>query len=210
MIRILIADDHPIVREGLKRVLSECADIEVIAEAVDGTDALTQCIERELDVILLDISMPGLSFLETLRMIRAIEGGPHVLMLSMHAEEQYAVRSLRAGAAGYLSKEFSPEQLAGAIRLVAGGGKYVSEALAQLLAFDLAPDAQREPYERLSDREYQVFCMLGSGRSVGEIGSELALSPKTISTYRARILEKLGLKSSAEIIHFAVRNEFVD
>jgi two-component system invasion response regulator UvrY len=210
MIRILIADDHPIVREGLKRVLSECADIEVIAEAVDGTDALTQCIERELDVILLDISMPGPSFLETLRMIRAIDGGPHVLMLSMHAEEQYAMRSLRAGAAGYLSKEFSPEQLASAIRLVAGGGKYVSEALAQLLAFDLAPDAQREPYELLSDREYQVFCMLGSGRSVGEIGSELALSPKTISTYRARILEKLGLKSSAEIIHFAVRNEFVD
>jgi DNA-binding NarL/FixJ family response regulator len=210
MIRILIADDHPIVREGLKRVLSECADIEVVAEAVDGADALTQCAERKLDVILLDISMPGLSFLETLRMIRAIEGGPHVLMLSMHAEEQYAVRSLRAGAAGYLSKEFSPEQLAGAIRLVAGGGKYVSEALAQLLAFDLAPDAQREPYELLSDREYQVFCMLGSGRSVGEIGSELALSPKTISTYRARILEKLGLKSSAEIIHFAVRNEFVD
>ena len=210
MIRVLIADDHPIVREGLKRILADYGDIQVSGEAEDGDTALGLCTTDSFDVVLLDISMPGPPFLETIRRLRSRGESPRVLVLSMHPEEQYALRALRAGASGYLSKQFSPAELASAIRRVAQGGRYVSEALGQMLAYAPESESEKAPQELLSEREYQVLCLIGSGKGIGQIGSELALSPKTISTYRTRILEKLGLAGNAEIIRFAIKSRLVD
>jgi DNA-binding NarL/FixJ family response regulator len=208
VIGILIADDHPIVREGLKRILEECPDMRVVAEAVDSSEVVEKSRQPGVDVLLLDVSMPGPGFLETLQRIRAREPSPRVLVLSVHPEDQFAVRALRAGAAGYLTKDQSPEELAEAIRRVQHGGRYVSRALAE--PSELEPDTQRPPHESPSDREDQVFERLAAGQSVKEIASELALSPKTVSTYRTRILQKMKLGSNAELIRYAVRAGLVD
>ena len=210
MIRLLIADDHPIVREGLKRIIAECPDIKLVGEATDGEEAVAQCGSVKVDVILLDVSMPGPGFLETMRRLRKEHPGVKVLVLSVHPEDQYAVRALRLGASGYLTKDHSPKELAGAIRRAYRGGKYVTESLAERLAFELEADREMLPHSVLSDREYQVLCNLGAGTSVKETAAELGLSPKTVSTYRTRVLTKMKLNSNAELIRYVIKHGLVD
>jgi two-component system, NarL family, invasion response regulator UvrY len=210
MIRILIADDHAVVRRGLKQIVAEEPDMEVAGEACDAQEVLDLARKGQWDVAVLDISMPGRSGLEVLKQLRQEYPKLAVLMLSMHPEEQYAVRALRVGAAGYLTKESMPEELVKAIRKVVAGGRYVSQSLAETLAVDVGTDAERAPHQTLSDREYQVMCMIASGKSVGEIADELSLSAKTISTYRARILEKMNMKNNAELTYYAIHNRLVD
>lgn len=210
MIHILIADDHPIVLEGLKRVISECADLEVVAEARDGQEAIVKSKDPRIEVLLLDISMPGPGFLEVLRRVKVHRPELQVLVLSVQPEEQYAVRALRAGAAGYLTKDRSPDELAKAIRQVAIGRKYVTASLAERLAAELGNPGGKEPHETLSEREYQVFCLLGTGKTVGEVAETLALSPKTVSTYRTRILEKIKLENNAALIRYAIARGLVE
>jgi len=210
MIQILVADDHAIVREGLKQILGEVSDMAVRAEAASGQEALAKVRADRFDVVLLDISMPGRSGLEILKEIKAEQPHLPVLILSMHAEEQYAVRALRAGASGYLTKASAPDELIGAIRKVSCGRKYVSASLAEKLAGELDVDTKRPPHEALSDREYQVMLMLASGKAVKEIAAELCLSVKTISTYRARVMEKMNMKKNAELTLYAVQNHLVD
>jgi two-component system, NarL family, invasion response regulator UvrY len=210
VIRIVIADDHPIVRAGLKQILADAPDIEVVAEAGDGHAILKLIRKGDVDVVLLDISMPGLMGLDALKQMNAENSKLPVLVLSMHPEEQYAIRVLKAGASGYLTKAAAPEQLIGAIRKVYRGGRYVSDALAEKLALGLKVGAPGLPHENLSDREYQVLCLISSGKTVKEIAEELSLSEKTISTYRTRILEKMNMKSNAELAHYGIKNELVD
>jgi DNA-binding NarL/FixJ family response regulator len=207
MIRLFIADDHPVVREGLKRIIADCHDMTVTGEAADGDRLLAQIGSAGVDVLLLDVSMPGPGVFELIRRMKEERPGVRILVLSVQPEEVYAVRTLRAGAAGYLTKDHSPEELAGAIRRVHGGGRYVSPALAEALALGLEPDYETPPHEALSDREYQVLSLLAAGRSVKEIAAQLHLSPKSISTYRARILEKTRLKSTAELIRYALEHD---
>ena len=210
MINILIADDHTIVRKGLKQILAETPDMVVADEASNGQEVLEKVRKSNFDVVLLDISMPGRSGLDILKELKSERPKLPVLVLSMYPEEQYAVRVLRAGAAGYLTKESAPDELVVATRKVAQGKKYVSPSLAEKLAFDLEMDSTRPPHEVLSDREYQVLCMIASGKTVGEIAENLALSTKTISTYRARILEKMNMKNNAELTHYAIQNKLVE
>ncbi|MEW6001110.1 MAG: response regulator transcription factor [Nitrospirota bacterium] len=210
MTKVLIADDHTIVREGLKQILAETPDIVVTGEASNGQEVLNKVWKNDYDLILLDISMPGRSGLDILKELRSQRPKLPVLILSMHPEEQYAVRVLKSGAAGYLTKESAPEELVKAIRKVVRGGKYVSPNLAMKLASELKIDVERPPHESLSDREYQVMCMIASGKTVKEIAEELSLSVKTISTYRARILEKMKLKNNAELTHYAIQHKLVD
>jgi DNA-binding NarL/FixJ family response regulator len=209
MIRILVVDDHAIVREGLKQILGDVKDMAVLAEAGNGQEAMDQIRRQTFDVILMDISMPGRSGLEILKDIKNEHPKLPVLILSMHPEEQYAIRALRAGAAGYMNKSSAPDELIGAIRKVSAGRKYVSPSLAEKLAFELGTDPTRLPHELLSDREYQVMMMLAAGKSVSEIGLELCLSVKTISTYRARIMEKMNLKKNAELTLYAVQQHLL-
>jgi two-component system invasion response regulator UvrY len=210
MIRILVVDDHAIVREGLKQILGDVEDMAVLAEACNGQEAMEQIRRQTFDVILMDISMPGRSGLEILKDIKNEHPKLPVLILSMHPEEQYAIRALRAGAAGYMNKSSAPDELIGAIRKVSAGRKYVSPSVAEKLAFELGTDPTRLPHELLSDREYQVMMMLAAGKSVSEIGQELCLSVKTISTYRARIMEKMNLKKNAELTLYAVQNHLLN
>ncbi len=209
MISVLIADDHTIVRKGLKQILTETPDMVVADEASNGHEVMSKIRQRDYDVVLLDISMPGKSGLDILKELKAEKPKLPVLVLSMYPEEQYAVRVLRAGASGYLTKESAPDELVVAMRKVAQGKKYVSPSLAEKLAFDLEFDAKRPLHEALSDREYQVMCMIASGKTVGEIAEKLNLSAKTISTYRARILEKMNMKNNAELTHYAIQNRLV-
>jgi DNA-binding NarL/FixJ family response regulator len=209
MIKVLIADDHPIVRQGLHQILKETSEIVVTGEASNGAEVLDETSKNEYDVVLLDISMPGRSGLDILRQLKREKPDLHVLILSTYPEEQYAVRALKDGASGYLTKASAPEELITAIKKVALGRKYVSSALAEKLAFALEEDTQKPPHETLSDREYQVMCMIASGKTVNEIAKELALSVKTISTYRARILEKMKMKNNAEITFYAIKQGLV-
>jgi len=209
VIKILIADDHSVVREGLKRILSEAGGMSVAGEAVTSQDVLGKVRSKHYDLVLLDISMPGRGGLDVLRELRSEKPNLPVLILSMHSEEQYAVRALRSGASGYLTKESAPEELVTAIRKVVKGGKYVTESLAERLVVNLERETQ-EPHESLSDREFQVLRMIASGKSVSQIGEELSLSVKTISTYRARILEKMNMKNNAELTHYTIRRNLVD
>ncbi len=209
MIRILVADDHAIVREGLKQILADVGDMTVCDEAASGAETLAKIRKREYDVVLLDISMPGRSGLEVLKDIKAEHPKQPVLILSMHAEEQYAVRALRAGASGYLTKASAPDELIGAIRKVSYGRKYVSASLAEKLAFALDIDTKKPPHETLSDREYQVMLLIASGKRVTEIAAELCLSVKTISTYRRHILEKMQFTTNAEITMYAIQNKLL-
>jgi len=210
MIRILIADDHTIVREGLKQIISETPDMTVADEAIDGHEVLNKALKNDYDVVVLDITMPGINGLDVLKQIKAQKPKLPILVLSVHPEEQYAVRVLRAGASGYLTKESAPDELITAIRKVSVGKKYVSPSLAEKLAFDLEIDHEKPLHETLSDREYQVMCMITSGRTVKDIAEELFLSEKTISTYRARILEKMKMKSNIELTHYAIKHGLVE
>jgi len=209
MIRILVADDHAVVRQGVKQILADVRDMLVKDEAQNGTETIDKVMKYEYDVVLLDISMPGRSGLEILEEIKAQKPKLAVLILSMHPEEQYAVRALRAGASGYLTKASAPQELIGAIRKVAGGGKYVTTSQAEKLAGELEVDPQKLPHERLSNREYQVMLMLAQGRSVSDIAEELCLSVKTISTYRTRVLDKMGMRKNAELTLYAVHNNLI-
>lgn len=209
MIKVLIADDHAVVRQGLKQILAETMDLVVGGEATNTQEVLDKIRDSEFDVIVLDITMPGRGGLDILREIKHERPKLPILILSMHSEDQFAVRALKAGASGYMSKESAPELLVKAIRKVHAGGKYISPALAEKLAFDLESDSERPPHEKLSDREFQVMCMIASGKTVKEIADKLSLSVKTISTYRARILEKMKMKTNAEVTHYAIRNELV-
>ncbi|MFZ0928415.1 MAG: response regulator transcription factor [Syntrophobacteraceae bacterium] len=208
--KVLIADDHAIVRRGLKLILSEEFSRIIFGEARNGQEVLDHVWKQDWDIVVLDITMPGRSGLEVLRELKQLRPKLPVLILSMHSEDQFGMRVLKAGAAGYMTKENVPEELVKAIRKVLAGGKYISPGLAEQLAFNLEEDTGRPPHEKLSDREYQVMCMIASGRTVKEIAVELALSIKAISTYRTRILEKLKMKSSAELTYYAVKNKLVD
>ncbi|OPY67832.1 MAG: Response regulator UvrY [Syntrophorhabdaceae bacterium PtaU1.Bin034] len=209
MIRILVADDHTVVREGIKQILAGQEDMVVEDEAGNGQEVLNKVAKKDYDLILLDISMPGRSGLEILEEIKALHPKLPVLILSMHPEEQYAVRMLRAGAAGYLTKASAPHELISAIQKVSRGGKYVTVSLAEKLAFELDAGAEKPRHEKLSNREYQVMLMLAMGRSVSEVAEELCLSAKTISTYRTRILEKMDMKKNAELTLYAVKNNLI-
>jgi len=210
MIRVFVADDHPIVREGLKQILADTSDIVVVGEADSGQAVLNFTAKGHCDVVLLDISMPGRDGLEVLRELKQQKPKLPVLILSMYPEEHYAVRVLRGGASGYLTKSSAPDELISAIRKVASGRKYISATLAERLTYELDRDSDRPVHEVLSDREYQVMHMIATGKSVKEIAEELNLSVKTVSTYRARILTKLNMKNNAEIVLYAVQNKLVD
>jgi two-component system invasion response regulator UvrY len=209
-IRVFIADDHAIVREGLKQILAESRDIIVAGEAENGLDAIKLFRKAKCHVMLLDISMPDRSGIEVLKQVRKEHPDMAVLMLSMHREDQYAIRSLKAGAAGYLTKQSAPAELVVAIRQVAAGQKYVSAALAQELASQLGDDHEAALHETLSDREYQTLTMIASGKTVSAIAQELSLSVKTISEYRSRLLAKMKLKNSAELTHYAIKNQLIE
>jgi two-component system, NarL family, invasion response regulator UvrY len=209
-IRILIADDHPVVREGLKRVLSEERDLRVEGDAADAENALRLALEEDWDVLLLDLSMPGPGGLEILARLREERPELPVLVLSVHPEDQLALQALRAGAAGYLSKETASEELVNAIRRVVGGGRYISQTLAEKLALGLTLEPARPLADLLSDREYDVLRRLASGQTVSGIAAELSLSVKTISTLRARVLRKLHLHNTAELIRFGIERGLVE
>jgi len=210
MLRILIADDHPVFRRGLRQIIDDTSDMFVADEATDGWEALDKATTGDYDIVLLDISMPFKNGLDVLSQLKAAKPALPVLMLSMHPEEQYAVRALKTGASGYLTKESAPEEMLSAIRKVSRGGKYVSASLAENLASMLQEDAARVPHEALSNREYQVMRLIASGKTVSEIAGELSLSVKTVSTYRARILKKLRMANNAELIRYATKNDLVD
>jgi two-component system, NarL family, invasion response regulator UvrY len=210
MINVVVVDDHAVVREGLKRIVSESGGMVVSGEAADGQEAMQVIRTQPCDVLLLDITMPNKSGLDVLKEVHAELPRLPVLVLSMHPEDQYAVRVLRAGAAGYVTKESAPAKLVQAIRKVVRGGKYVSPSLAERLVFDLGTDTEKAPHETLSDREYQVLCMIASGKTVTQIADVLSLSVKTISTYRVRILEKLKMKNNAEVTRYAIKEGLVD
>ena len=203
MIRLLIADDHPIVREGLRRIAADQPGISVVAEAASANQALERVADTAVDVMLLDVSMPGPTFIEVLQQVRRDHPSVKVLVLSVHPEDQWAVRALRAGAAGYLTKDHSPEQLIEAIRRVYRGSKYVTAALAEKLAIGLEAGGAATPHESLSDREYEVLRALGTGLSVKDVAARLNLSPKTVSTYRTRILEKMQMRTNADLVRYA-------
>ncbi|OON61065.1 DNA-binding response regulator [Massilia sp. KIM] len=209
-IRVFIADDHAIVREGLKQILAEQRDIIVAGEAENGLDATRLIGKARCQVMLLDISLPDRNGIDVLKQVKKDRPELAVLMLSMHREDQYAIRSLKAGASGYMTKQSAPKELVTAIRQVAAGQKYVSAALAQTLASTIGEDHEAAVHETLSDREYQTLTMIASGMTVSEIAKELSLSVKTISEYRARLLTKMKLKTSAELTHYAIRNGLVD
>ncbi|MBE0427665.1 MAG: response regulator transcription factor [Nitrospirae bacterium] len=209
-IKILIADDHAIVRRGLMQIISEVPGMLVVDEACNGFETLKKVNENNYDVILLDISMPGRSGLDILRSIKSKKPKLPVLMLSVHPEEQYAIRAIKAGASGYLTKESAPDELIAAIKKISKGGRYVSSSLAEKLLSELEPSDEKPSHKILSDREYQVMCMFAMGKTLKEIAEELSLSIQTISTYRARILEKMKMNTIAEVIRYAVKQGLVE
>ena len=207
MIRVLVADDHPVVRTGLERILAEQSGVTVVGEASDGDEVLTLLQQVAADILLLDVSMPGPGFVPLMQELRATHPSVRILVLSVHSEDQYALRALRAGARGYLTKDHSPEELVAAVRKVYRGGRYVSATLAERLAAELdASDSGRAPHEELSDREFEVLCLLGSGRSVTEAATTMGLSVKTVSTYRTRLLEKMSATCNADLVRYVVTN----
>lgn len=209
MIRILIADDHAIVRAGLKQFIADQGDMQVAGEAATGTEAIALVRAGEYDVVLLDISMPDKNGIDTLKTLRQVRPEMPVLMLSGYAEEQYAVNLLRAGAAGYLNKEAASTQLVGAIRTVVRGRKFVSPALAQILADGVTGDGDKPLHGELSQREFQVFCKLAAGAAVSKIADDLFLSVKTVSTYRTRVMEKMALASNSDLTYYALKNGLI-
>jgi DNA-binding NarL/FixJ family response regulator len=210
MIRILIADDHAIVRAGLKQFIADQLDMEVAGEEATGAETIALVRTQEFDIVLLDISMPDKNGIDTLKSIKHIKPELPVLILSAHAEEQYAVNLLRAGASGYINKETASTQLVGAVRTAVQGRKYVSPTLAQVLAEGISGNGDEPLHGSLSQREFQIFCKLAGGQAVSQIADELHLSVKTVSTYRTRVLEKMGMKSNADLTYYAVKNGLID
>jgi DNA-binding NarL/FixJ family response regulator len=210
MIRVLLADDHTIVRAGLKEILADTGDIVVAGEAGTGQEVLSCIRERDLDVLVLDMSMPGRSGIELIKLVRKEQPKLRILILSMHSEAQYAVRALKAGASGYLTKDGAAEQLVAAIRRIAGGGAFVSPEVAERLARDFDRPADAPPHTLLSDREFQVFHAIVAGKSLTAIAEELSLSVKTVSTHKTRIMEKMGITNQMELVRYAIRNKLVD
>ncbi|MCC6195285.1 MAG: response regulator transcription factor [Burkholderiales bacterium] len=210
MIRILIADDHAIVRAGLKQFIADQPDMQVAGEAATGSECIALVRAAPFDVVLLDISMPDKNGIDTLKTLKQIRPDLPILMLSGYAEDQYAVNLLRAGAAGYLNKEAASTQLVGAVRTVVHGRKFVSPALAQILADGITGDADQPLHGELSQREFQIFCKIAAGAAVSRIADELHLSVKTVSTYRTRVLEKMGMKSNADLTYYAIKNGLID
>ena len=210
MIRILTADDHAIVREGLKQILADSPNMQVVDEAESGEGTLEKIRTNDYDVVVLDISMPGKSGLEVLKEIKAVRPSLPILILTIHPEEQYAVRVLRAGASGYLTKESAPDELVNAIERVSSGKKYITPATAERLVNELGSSTEKPSHNLLSDREFEVMRMLALGRSVKQIAEKLEVSPKTISTYKYRIFEKMDLRSSAELARYAIENGLLD
>jgi DNA-binding NarL/FixJ family response regulator len=210
MLKILIADDHPIFREGLKQILSETTDMIVIDEASEGKEALDKARRLDCDMVLLDLTLPIMNGLEVLKHLSRLKPDLPVLVLSIHPEEQYALRALKAGASGYLTKESAPDDLISAIQVVSTGQKYVSPYLADRLVRGLHIDIRKAPHECLTDREYQVMRLIGTGKRISDIADELSLSTKTVSTYRARILNKMDMKSNAEIVRYLLLNQLLD
>ena len=210
MIRIVIADDHTIVREGLKQLLGAAGDLAIAGEARDGHEVLKRVRELEFDVLLLDMSMPGKSGIELIKLVKAEKPKLRVLVLSMHEEHQYAVRAIRAGASGYLTKESASGQLVAAIRKVAGGGAFISAAVAEQLALGAMPGAEGPLHGALSDREFQVFRMLAEGKSISDIAERLSLSVKTVSTHKANILHKMNMATAGDLIRYAIAHRLVE
>ena len=210
MIRVVIADDHQILREGLKQLLQAAGDVVIAGEAGDGFEVLERVRTLDFDVLLLDMSMPGKSGVELIRQVKSEKPKLRILVLSMHEEHQYAVRAIRAGASGYLTKESAAAKLVAAIRKVGSGGAFISAEVAERLAQEAMPHVEGPPHAALSDREYQVFRMLVNGQTVTEIAATLHLSGKTVSTHKARLMEKLGVENNAELVHYAVRHRLGD
>ncbi|MBZ0203519.1 MAG: response regulator transcription factor [Ignavibacteria bacterium] len=210
IIKILIADDHAFLREGIKKTVHDEIDMKIIGEASNANDALEMILSLQPDVVIMDISMPGKSGLDVLKDLKAMKKKYKVLILSMHPEDRFAIRALKAGAAGYLTKESAPDELVKAIRTVLAGRKYVSKALANRLVDILSDDIDKQPHENLSDREYEVFIKIASGSKATEIAEELSISVHTVNTYRARILEKLSMNSNVELSQYAMHNNLID
>jgi len=208
--RIVIADDHAIVREGLKRIVSSADDLLVVDEAGDGNEVLRIVREKDFDVLVLDLSMPGRSGMELIRMVHAEKPRLRMLVLSMHQEMQYAVRSIKSGASGYLTKESAPAQLVQAIRKIAGGGAFISAEVAEQLALGAMPGSQAAPHESLSDREFEVLRLLVEGMSVTDIGTRLNVSVKTVSTHKANLMQKMGMTNQTELIRYALKHGLAD
>jgi DNA-binding NarL/FixJ family response regulator len=204
--RIVIADDHAIVREGLKRIVAEAPDLSVMDEAADGNEVMRLVRERDFDVLVLDLSMPGRSGMELIKLVKAEKPKVRILVLSMHQELQYAVRAIKSGASGYLTKESAPAQLVQAIHKIAAGGAFISAEVAEQLALGAMPGGQTAPHETLSDREFEVFRALVAGTSVTDIASRLKLSVKTVSTHKANLLHKLGLQNHSELVRYAIKH----
>ena len=209
-VRIVLADDHAIVREGLKRIVSDVADFTVAGEAADGTQVLQIVRSLEFDVLVLDLSMPGRSGMELIKLVKAEQPRLRILVLSMHQEMQYAVRAIKSGASGYLTKESAPAQLEQAIRKIAAGGAYISAEVAEQLALGAMPGSTALPHESLSDREFEVFRMLVAGEGVSEIAGKLNLSVKTVSTHKANLMQKLGLSNATELVRYALKHGLAD
>ncbi len=210
MIRIVIADDHAIVREGLKRIVSSLAGLDMVGEAADGTETLQRVRELDFDVLLLDLSMPGRSGMELIKLVHAEKPRLRILVLSMHQELQYAVRAIKSGASGYLTKESAPALLEQAIRKIAAGGAWISAEVAEQLALGAMPGSQALPHESLSDREFEVFRLLVAGVSVTDIATQLSLSVKTVSTHKANLMHKLGLGNASELVRYALKHGLTD
>ena len=209
-VRIVLADDHAIVREGLKRIVGDVSDFQVVGEAADGTAVMQAVRELEFDVLVLDLSMPGRSGMELIKLVKAEKPKLRILVLSMHQETQYAVRAIKSGASGYLTKESAPAQLEQAIRKIAGGGAYISAEVAEQLALGAMPGSDTLPHESLSDREFEVFRLLVAGDAVSDIAHQLNLSVKTVSTHKANLMQKLGLSNQTELVRYALKHGLAD
>jgi DNA-binding NarL/FixJ family response regulator len=210
MLRFIIADDHPVMLKGIKEIITEHFDDVTIDLSYRGYELLNKVAENDYDIVLLDISLPDINGLEVLREIKKKKQKLHVLILSMYPEEQYATRALKAGASGYLTKKSASDELVLAVRKILSGKRYVSADFAEKMMLDFESDTQKSPHENLSDRELQVLCMIGKGKAVKEMAGELHLSSNTVRTYRARILEKIGVKGTSELIHYAIIHNLVD
>ena len=210
MIRVVIADDHAIVREGLKRILAAGQDMEVVAEAADGTEVMQRVRELEFDLLVLDLSMPGRSGMELIKLAKAEKPKLRILVLSMHQELQYAVRAIKSGASGYLTKESAPAELVQALRKIAAGGAYITTEVAEQLALGAMPGAPVASHESLSPREFEVFRLLAGGLSVTETAGKLSLSVKTVSTHKSNLMQKLALHNQSELVRYAIRHGLAD
>jgi len=210
MIKILLVDDHTLMREGLKQILAGCSDMQVAGEAENGIEALSKIRQQEWGVVILDMSMPGRNGIELIKQIKEYQPKLPILVLSMHKEEQYAARVLRAGASGYLCKDGAPTMLIQAIRKVAGGGVFITQAAAEMMAMGLVPNRDAPPHTLLSDREYQIFKLIIGGSSVTEIADQLCISVKTVSTHKIRIMQKMSMTNTVDLIRYAIKHELID